>query len=589
MALLDYTKLQMFRKLFGFGKQVEVSNTDLEKLFDPTLGLGYSWYDAQMQFSLDRRRIYQDMEEMDTYGLLSSSLDVYAEEATQYDQEHKATVWVESENQRIKDLGNQLLETLNVEDTVYGTARGLAKYGDLFEHLALSKTHGVVAERYVRPDLLTRIEDDYGRLLGFAPGIIAQPNPDDLPKEMFKPWDFAHFRIMGSRRDSAHGDPLLMAARRDWRQLKIMEDSMLLYRVNRAPDRLKWLIDTGTQDIGQQFQTIAVWKRMFRKRQFFDPKTGSMKQEWNPLAVEDDLFVPKPKGSETSVDKLAGSTNAGDIHDVNHFRNKVFSDTKIPKGSMGYEGEINSKATITSQDVRFARTIKRLQRGLREGYMRKIQIHLVLLSREGKEDLDPLKPENKFEVCMSPINFLEELQRAEFFKMKIDVSKALAELGTELDLPKKNWRKYVLVKHLELTTEEAEEFTRDEGVMEPPEGEEVPAGAENPNEPPAEGEPLTRSDEEGIDAAISQAPKKRLDTVRKIIKTATVASENRPIVLNKTQPVPDKTILETLSDDIIKGDFRAVRRAIDAAAIVEDARRDKERREAKAKEFGVEK
>lgn len=467
MKIFEYVgRNRMFRKLFGLDKQIRVQGTHsgATPMMDLMFGPAGSWYNQAMQFNQDRRNVIRDIEEMESYSLIASALDIYAEEATQYDLEHDATVWVESKNDDLQEMLTTFLdEVMHIEETIYGRARTLAKYGDLFEMVCVGKkknddpesddSEGIIALRYVRPDMITRLEDIFGRFLGFVPGILDAPvDPMDLPEERFDPWDFVHSRIAGGRMDSLGGDSLLLPARRLWRQLKIMEDSMVLYRLNRAPDKLVWYIDTGSQPIDAQMRTLQWWRQFTKKHKYLDPAGGQLRQEYNPLTVDEDIWMAVSTNNQSKVEKLPGSTNIGEITDVEMFRDMLFATLKIPKAYMGFEGDINAKATLLAQDVRFARTIKKLQRALIQGIIRACQIHMVL------KGLDPTDENNQFNIKMAPVSFLDDLQRKELYEIRLDLAARLSVLGEELNLERIAWATFILTEFLGMSEKTAQKL-----------------------------------------------------------------------------------------------------------------------------------
>lgn len=437
---IDYTPMQRFvdnylprwavlRRMYGLDQTV-----DIEPPFsfdEPNLGRNYSWYNAQLQFELNRRSIYHLVEEMDNFDLVSSALDIYSEEATQTDEEVGRAVWIECDDADIKRELMELFDRIGMEDRVFGLCRSMCKYGDDFEQIIASTSKGVVTLEFIQPQRLTRIEDRFGRLKGFAPGVHTDfeiRDPEKVKKlRISKPWDFIHWRIQSSRREMKHGETVLMAVRRVWRQLKIIEDSLVLYRLNRATDKDIYYIDVGNQTPDQQWQTVHRFRRELRKKFYVNTTTGQMRQQYNPRTADEDLYIPIPKDSNTKVERLSGANPQGDIYDVDHFRNKFFAAIRIPKAFMGYEEDVNAKATLVSQDIRFARGIKRIQRAFKHGTTQLCKVHLALRGHEvvGDDGKDLIK----FKVKMAPINYLDEMARAELFTLKHEITMKMLELA----------------------------------------------------------------------------------------------------------------------------------------------------------------
>jgi hypothetical protein len=453
-------KFGLLRKTFGLDRSLEPSMP-----FGTEEWLGgetYSWYNAQLAFELDRRSVYTLVEEMDTYDLLTASLDVYAEESTQLDPDSNRTVWIEAKNDKVKASLMKMLDRVGIEESAFSIVRAMCKYGDDFERVVVDEEAGVVASDFIRPERISRVEDKFGKLKGFVPGLLpvdmqAKPYEElenDITDHISRPWDFLHFRLVSSRRDSKHGESMILGTRRAWRQLKIMEDSIVLYRINRAPDRVVYYIDTDTQTPDQQWQTVTRWRQALKKKFYYNTDTGSLRQEYNPYAVDDEIFWPRGKDNQSSIDILSGSANADEIHDVEHFLRKFFAATAIPKAIMGYEGDINSKATLAQQDVRFARKIKRVQRAFRLGIAQLCRIHLAVTGVDA-EDAD-----NAFQVKTTPISYLDDLQRSELYSLRIETVRNLADLKESLNIKNGTaWSEMLMVKFLGLPLREAKLYT----------------------------------------------------------------------------------------------------------------------------------
>lgn len=406
--------------------------------------------------------VYTLVEEMDTYDLLTASLDVYSEEATQLDPDTNRTVWIESKSEKVKVSLMKMLDRVGIEESAFSIVRAMCKYGDDFERVVVDEKDGVVALDFIRPERISRVDDKFGKLKGFVPGLLpvdmqAKPYEEldsDIVDHISRPWDFLHFRLVSSRRDSKHGESMILGTRRAWRQLKIMEDSIVLYRINRAPDRVVYYIDTDTQTPDQQWQTVTRWRQALKKKFYYNTDTGSLRQEYNPYAVDDEIFWPRGKDNQSSIDILSGSANADEIHDVEHFLRKFFAATAIPKAIMGYEGDINSKATLAQQDVRFARKIKRVQRAFRLGIAQLCRIHLAVTGIDA-EDAD-----NAFQVKTTPISYLDDLQRSELYSLRIETVRNLSDLKDSLNIKNATaWSEMLMVKFLGLPLREAKLYT----------------------------------------------------------------------------------------------------------------------------------
>ncbi len=453
-----------------------------------------SWYHAQLQYITNRRQAYRDYEEMENYGIIHSALNLYAEEATQPDFASKKIIWVEHcKNQKVLDIANELFERLDIQSKAYSYIRAIAKYGDCFVQLLYDMNEGIVGWKYTSPELVSRVEDNVGRLIGFAPGIVEITDMENLPPNLAKPWDFIHFRLQSIKPDNIHGDSLLFGARMTWRQLKLLEDIMIYYRILRAPDRWVYLVEVGDQTPVQAWQTLEQFRKAVRFREFKTNEViGQYRTEFIPISWVDDFFWIMRNGvPQVKVEKFEGKPSPmQDISDVEFFRNKLFSDLRIPKAALGFEGEINARATLLQQDVRFARTIKALRQVFVTGIAQLLQLQLSF------KGIDPLLPENHFTVAMAPVSYLDEIQKSELFNMKAGIAQTLVTLGKDMNLNKKEWFSFVLSYVLNLSPKEIEmvlpkEFEPEVGVpgLPPVPPMEIPP-AVKPLEKPPEAKPV---------------------------------------------------------------------------------------------------
>lgn len=430
---VDYTPFQQFcdsylprwaavRRITGLDKAPNV-----EPVFSPPEpydGRIHSFLANNLALDMTRAGSYRLVEEMDNADVLvSSALDIYAEESTQPDIESGRSVWIESDDKKVADELNGLLVKLHMEDMIFGLARSIAKYGDSFEQAILSNIDGVINLLHAHPSRLTRCEDVNGIVQGFIPTLVEEPDidPTKYHDVMAPPWKFVHFRLISSNRATKHGDSLLKAARRVWKILQLIEDSLCIYRLNRAADKDVYYIDVKGQATIQKWQAVHMFRKELRKNVVIDQAAAQLRQQNNPRTLDEDLYFPVVgKDDATRVERLQGAGEVGNILDVEYFRRKLFAALKIPAAFMGYEIDTNAKSTLTSQDVRFARTCKRLQKAIKSGIHRLCEIHFAW--KFGQTGI-------KFKVRMSNVNHIEEMARVESMKLRYEVANMLLQLA----------------------------------------------------------------------------------------------------------------------------------------------------------------
>lgn len=410
------------RSLFNLEHEYDIlPSYDVDANSQSDLAGAWNWYETLMKFENDRRAVYTFVEEASTFDILSSALDLYAEDATQQDPEKGRSYWVTGEDHAIVSEIERMLERINAEDMLFGWARSVAMYGDDFEQVIATKDQGVIALEYVSPYRITRVQDRQGRLRGFVGGLRSEEELRDEDKlntmNISEPWDFIHFRLIGSNRQTYHGSSMLLNSRHCWRQLKIVEDSLVLYRVQRAPDRNVFYIEGNYQSVEEKFRISHEWRRHLRKKMYWNPNTGAYRQEYHPWAIDQDIYFPVDKGTNSRIERQPAGTDLGEIYDVDHLVNKLFSSLRIPKAYMGWEGDVNAKATLSMQDIRFARGEKRLQRSIIQGLTQLAEIHLAI--KTGYKRREGTRP---FTIHLAPISYLDALQRSELYRIQLELA-----------------------------------------------------------------------------------------------------------------------------------------------------------------------
>jgi len=263
-------------------------------------------------------------------------------------------------NDEIRSTINTLLyDVLNVEFNLYGWARGMCKQGDYYLYLDVDEKLGIKSVLSLPGGEVERLEGE------------DKTNPNYVQYQWnsagmtFENWQVAHFRILGNDKYSPYGTSVLEPARRIWRQLTMLEDAMMAYRIVRSPERRIFYIDVGSiapEDVEQYMERV---KTSLKRNQVVDPDTGRVDLRYNPMSIDEDYYIPVRGGQSSRIENLPGGAFTGDIDDVNYLRDKLFSALKIPRSYLARgEGADEDKTTLAQKDIRFARTIQRLQRSV---------------------------------------------------------------------------------------------------------------------------------------------------------------------------------------------------------------------------------
>ncbi len=407
--------------------------------------------------SFDRMSRYSDFSEMEATPEIASALDIYAEETVSPDDKGRV-LHIYSENRKLQELLEQLFyETLNVEFNLVMWVRNLCKYGDFFLFNDVSPEYGVIN---AFPISISEIE----REEGFDPDDplavrfrwITQGN------QILENWQLSHFRLLGNDSFLPYGSSVLEAARRIWRQLILIEDAMLVYRVIRAPERRVFYIDVGNVPPEEVANYLEQAKTSLKRNQIVDRDTGKVDLRYNPLSVDEDYFLPVRGGeSGTKIDTLAGGQNASAIEDVEYIQKKLFAALKIPKAYLGYDEEIGAKATLAQEDIRFSRTIARIQKTVIAELNKLAMIHLYSHGYEGDDLVD-------FELKLSNPSSIAQQQKLELIRARFEIAGGAPEGLVS--------RTYIRKNILEMTEEQIESMI-EERIADTDEDKAVEAGS----------------------------------------------------------------------------------------------------------------
>jgi len=409
------------------------------------------WWESSFTLAdgyADRCKVY---EEMDRFDLVRSMLDLITEEATQPDPDRRATAWVSSKNTELVNRSQDFFRNAQVEDTLPGITRAMCKYGNRFQRIAYGGGLGVLAWGATAPGIVQRVDDAYGRLIGFTHQNKDTTFRGGLKYNVSWPWDFVHFRLIGADDTTGNGTSLLDSVFRPWRQLVMAEDSTLLLQLRRAGDRNVVFVDVGDMEEHDAMSWVNVWRKKFRKSEYLDPASANYRKNYNPFTTLEDIFVPIREGENSRVESLSGNTQIGDSTALDYFTNKFFGAARVPKAYMGFEGDINAKATLSQQDIRFARTCKRVQRSVIQGLRRSLDIHFALLTKsDGSPVFDLSGKDGEYLVEMAPVSNLDEANAVEIIRLRNEITTQMADLASNLNLDARVWATYLLLNYAKL-------------------------------------------------------------------------------------------------------------------------------------------
>jgi hypothetical protein len=447
MAEQNFTVFQKLTKMFGYpGKtrpdQVpsfsfskdELLKTDSREEYEKALlqaqqsqyiadkwaKLDQSLYNQSVYYEPNRLAAYYDYESMEFTPEISAALDIYAEESTTMSEKGEILT-IFSESTRVKNILDDLFKNvLDVNTNLQMWTRGLCKYGDNFVYLKIDPEKGIIGCQQLPNIEIERLEGASSKTAGQARDVKMPSRELRFHwknKDMeFQAWEVAHFRILGDDRKLPYGTSMLDKIRRIWKQLLLAEDAMLIYRTSRAPERRIFKIFVGNmddKDIEAYVQRVA---SKFKRDQISDPRNGQVDMRYNQMSVDQDYFIPvRDPAAPSPIDTLPGATNLGEIADIEYIQKKLLAALRIPKAFLGFEEVVGEGKSLALMDIRFARTINRIQKSVIQELNKIALVHLYLLGLE-----DEL---NNFTLGLTNPSAQSDLLRIEQWKEKVTLYK----------------------------------------------------------------------------------------------------------------------------------------------------------------------
>ena len=384
--------------------------------------------------------MYRDADLMDAFPEIGAALDIVAEESC-LPNDDGMVITVQSKSERVKSILEDLfVNRLNLQLTAQMVIRAMCKYGNQFMMLDVDHKNGVKGWKQLPVFNVERIESGIQNPYGAGASIAANGvNIDDADLSTqfiwlddnnsqipFRDWQIAHFRLLTNSMYLPYGVSYLNAARRHWRMLSLMEDMMLIYRLERSIERRVYKIFVGAiddADVGAYVEQIA---NEFKRTPIIDPVTGQLDLRKNILGVDQDLFIPvRDENAPTPIDTLSAGQNITALDDIKFIQNKVLTALRIPKTFLNFEEAAGDGKNLALMDVRFARTINRIQQAFLMELTKVASIHLFLLGFD-----DEL---NNFTLSMKNPSTQAEQLEIENLQKKIDaVRDAVSDPGNGL-------------------------------------------------------------------------------------------------------------------------------------------------------------
>jgi len=421
------------------GKKLKIADTDKiqhiakNNLIDRFQKL-YSGYGASVTSDAVHKKalrlgLFKDYESMDSDGIVSSALDIYADESTMKS-EYGSVLEITTDNENIKSILNNLFyDILNIEFNLWPWVRNMCKYGDFFLQLEINEKYGITnvaplsAYDVARVEGLDEENPHYVKFVleqgGDQHSAYSTQKPHQMELENF---EVAHFRLLSDSNFLPYGKSMIEQGRKVWKQLSLMEDAMMIHRIMRAPEKRVFQIDIGNippQEVDNYMQKIL---NKMKKTPIIDQATGEYNLKYNMQNITEDFFLPVRGGdSGTRIDSLPGLAYDA-VEDIEYLKNKMLAALRVPKAFLGYEESLGSKATLAAEDVRFARTIERIQR-ITVSELTKIAI--VHLYSQGYQDADLVN----FELNLTNPSTIYETEKVELWSAKTQLASSMLQDG----------------------------------------------------------------------------------------------------------------------------------------------------------------
>ena len=435
-------------KVFDVNKAQQTGGLETNSLVDRFNRIysnsGTSLYGQQAAFNYQTMRplLYSDYDAMDQDAIIASALDIVADEATLKNDMGEVLAIKSADEDIQKILYNLFYDVLNIEFNLWSWIRNMCKYGDFFLKLEIAEKFGVYNVIPYTAFHIERIEGQIGIdaetgeannpqdvRFRFEPdgvssssyGYYNVPNSGDQASSIiFDNYEMAHFRLLSDMNFLPYGRSYIEPARKLFKQYTLMEDAMLIHRIVRAPEKRIFYMNVGAIPPNEVDAFMEKTLSKLKRTPFVDEKTGEYNLKYNMQNILEDFYIPvRGNDQATKIENLNGLQWDG-IQDVEYLRDKLFAALKVPKQFMGYDENSDGKATLAAQDIRFARTIERIQRIIvSELY----KIALVHLYTQGYRD----EQLGNFELSLTNPSIIYDQERVALMKEKVDLAAQMME------------------------------------------------------------------------------------------------------------------------------------------------------------------
>ena len=344
--------------------------------FDTFQRASSALYQQSLVGGVERLERVKDYDEMDHYPEITRALDIYADDSMTYAEDGKILQIVSDDDKVVHELEELLYQRLDLDFHLWTWIRNMCKYGDMFNLLDIVDKEGVLGAIAMPVGEIEREEGFNNDPNSLRFKWTAQGNT------VFENYQVSHLRILGDDRFLPYGRSILDSSRKVWRQLLMAEDAMLIYRISRAPERRVFYVDVGNippRDVDSYMQAA---RDKLKRVAVVGESTGNVDYKYNPESILEDFFIPVRGDRGSRIETLPGGENAAAIEDIQYLQNKLFISLGVPKSYLTAEEDLSGKSTLAQEDIKFARTIQRIQKIVVSELAKISLIHLYLRGYE---------------------------------------------------------------------------------------------------------------------------------------------------------------------------------------------------------------
>ena len=406
-----------------------VYSSNATSLYGQQLNINYQYLRAQL---------YSDYDVMDTDAIIASALDIISDECSLKNEMGEVLQIRSSDEDIQKILYNLFYDILNIEFNLWSWTRQMCKYGDFFLKLEIAEKFGVYN---VIPYTAYHIERQEGFNIETPTAVRFKFSPDGYASGtagsgqftvpsfgqnnnesgiFFDNYEMAHFRLLTDVNYLPYGRSYIEPARKLFKQYTLMEDAMLIHRISRAPEKRVFYINVGAIPPNEVENFMQKTVRTMKKTPYMDPQTGEYNLKYNMQNMLEDFYIPVRGNDQTTKIETTKGLEYNGIEDVVYLRDKLFAALKVPKAFMGYEKDLSGKATLAAEDIRFARTIDRLQRILLSELYKIALVHLYVQGYKGEALTN-------FELSLTTPSIIYDQERIALMKEKVELAKNIME------------------------------------------------------------------------------------------------------------------------------------------------------------------